>query len=152
MHLTRSRCGNLGQAHVSFCESAGDGGQHLRAIGAVVARFLHTEEVTGSNPVSPTTGSSDPRHADVAQLVEHHLAKVRVAGSNPVVRSGGTALPTSPRERRSVCCESIPRWVGRVVRQRPAKPCTRVLITYPPPPRTSGLRGEGDWRSGSALP
>jgi hypothetical protein len=28
----------------------------------------------------------DP-HADVAQLVEHHLAKVRVAGSNPVVRS-----------------------------------------------------------------
>ena len=27
---------------------------HARAIGAVVARFLHTEEVTGSNPVSPT--------------------------------------------------------------------------------------------------
>ena len=25
--------------------------------------------------------------ADVAQLVEHHLAKVGVAGSNPVVRS-----------------------------------------------------------------
>jgi hypothetical protein len=28
--------------------------------------------------------------ADVAQLVEHHLAKVRVAGSNPVVRSQRT--------------------------------------------------------------
>ncbi len=27
------------------------------------------------------------RHADMAQLVEHHLAKVGVAGSNPVVRS-----------------------------------------------------------------
>src|SRR5215469_3421592 len=27
------------------------------------------------------------QHADVAQLVAHHLAKVRVAGSNPVVRS-----------------------------------------------------------------
>ena len=27
---------------------------HPRAIGAVVARFLDTEEVTGSNPVSPT--------------------------------------------------------------------------------------------------
>src|SRR3954451_10171424 len=27
-----------------------------RAIGAVVARFVHTEEVTGSNPVSPTVG------------------------------------------------------------------------------------------------
>ena len=26
----------------------------VRAIGAVVARFVHTEEVTGSNPVSPT--------------------------------------------------------------------------------------------------
>ena len=26
-------------------------------------------------------------NADVAQLVAHHLAKVRVAGSNPVVRS-----------------------------------------------------------------
>ena len=29
--------------------------------------------------------------ADVAQLVAHHLAKVRVAGSNPVVRSEGLA-------------------------------------------------------------
>src|ERR671917_755931 len=28
------------------------------------------------------------RHAEVAQLVEHHLAMVRVAGSNPVFRSG----------------------------------------------------------------
>ena len=26
----------------------------MGAIGAVVARFVHTEEVTGSNPVSPT--------------------------------------------------------------------------------------------------
>jgi hypothetical protein len=38
-------------------------------------------------------------HADVAQLVEHHLAKVGVAGSNPVVRSKfveittGTTIP-----------------------------------------------------------
>jgi hypothetical protein len=30
---------------------------------------------------------SSERCADVAQLVEHHLAKVGVAGSNPVVRS-----------------------------------------------------------------
>ena len=30
--------------------------------------------------------------ADVAQLVEHHLAKVRVAGSNPVVRSSSATL------------------------------------------------------------
>src|SRR5436190_3075776 len=33
-----------------------------------------------------------PTHADVAQLVEHHLAKVGVAGSNPVVRSNHTAF------------------------------------------------------------
>ena len=35
------------------------------------------------------------RVADVAQLVEHHLAKVRVAGSSPVVRSRprGSSIP-----------------------------------------------------------
>jgi hypothetical protein len=35
------------------------------------------------------------RHADVAQLVEHHLAKVGVAGSNPVVRSTRNVLVSS---------------------------------------------------------
>ena len=30
------------------------------AIGAVVARFVHTEEVTGSNPVSPTNRKTAP--------------------------------------------------------------------------------------------
>ena len=32
--------------------------------------------------------------ADVAQLVAHHLAKVRVAGSNPVIRSKGAVAST----------------------------------------------------------
>jgi hypothetical protein len=43
----------------------------------------------GSAMVSDRTGDGQPYRvcADVAQLVEHHLAKVRVAGSNPVVRS-----------------------------------------------------------------
>src|ERR671933_1339839 len=64
-------------------------------------------------------------NAYVAQLVEHHLAKVRVAGSNPVVRSEtthtgpGGAVPNS-------------RWSGREARQRPAKPSTRVQIPSPP--------------------
>src|SRR5512140_1940668 len=40
-------------------------------------------EATGSGGVL----LSSTAHADVAQLVAHHLAKVRVAGSNPVVRS-----------------------------------------------------------------
>ena len=31
--------------------------------------------------------SSADKRAEVAQLVEHHLAKVRVAGSSPVFRS-----------------------------------------------------------------
>src|SRR6266511_2661668 len=58
--------------------------------------------------------------ADVAQLVEHHLAKVRVAGSNPVVRSERVSRPESLW------------WSGREARQRPAKPCTRVQIPSPP--------------------
>ena len=33
----------------------------------------------------------DYRYARVAQLVEHHLAKVGVAGSSPVSRSGEKA-------------------------------------------------------------
>ena len=32
----------------------------------------------------------------MAQLVEHHLAKVGVAGSNPVVRSIVTVRPVKP--------------------------------------------------------
>ena len=34
-----------------------------------------------------------PCDADMAQLVEHHLAKVGVAGSNPVVRSRTSKRP-----------------------------------------------------------
>lgn len=40
--------------------------------------------------------------ADVAQLVEHHLAKVDVAGSSPVVRSRADhAVPTAQRDRHA---------------------------------------------------
>ena len=63
-------------------------------------------------------------HADVAQLVAHHLAKVRVAGSNPVVRS---SAPVWRRQR-----QPAQRWSGREARQRPAKPSTRVQIPSPP--------------------
>ncbi len=47
-----------------------------RAIGSVVERLVHTEEVTGSNPVSPTgegpasAGSFAVRAADLGQRVE----------------------------------------------------------------------------------
>src|SRR6516225_1100720 len=78
-------------------------------------------------------------HADVAQLVEHHLAKVRVAGSNPVVRS--EAPDAVLRGRRSTWLRRrfVSRQRGRSggvaewLRQGPAKPCTRVR--FPPPPR-----------------
>ena len=60
--------------------------KRLSAIGAAVARFPDTEEVTGSIPVSRTGSPEDP-NADVAQLVAHHLAKVRVASSSLVIRS-----------------------------------------------------------------
>jgi hypothetical protein len=40
----------------SDSDSPPGGVELFRAIGAVVARFLDTEEVTGSNPVSPTSG------------------------------------------------------------------------------------------------
>ena len=66
-----------------------------------------------------------PQTADVAQLVEHHLAKVDVASSNLVVRSQDTVTAT-------VAKPGLTRWVGREARQRPAKPYTRVRIPYPP--------------------
>lgn len=39
------------------------------------------------------------QHADVAQMAERHLAKVKVAGSNPVIRSTPNASKTIERER-----------------------------------------------------
>ena len=70
--------------------------------------------------------------ADVAQLVAHHLAKVRVAGSNPVVRSeaamqarGDTSVEW-PRGEATAC---------------------KAVYTGSNPVSTSG-----GWRSGSALP
>ena len=57
----------------------GEQGGRLQAPGAATLEFSHR---TGDER-SPESGA----HADVAQLVAHHLAKVRVAGSSPVVRS-----------------------------------------------------------------
>ena len=50
-------------------------------------------------------GSRATARADVAQLVERNLAKVEVAGSNPVIRSEGVAAPTVewPRGEAAAC-------------------------------------------------
>ena len=47
-------------------------------------------------------------NADVAQLVAHHLpAKVRVAGSNPVVRSRGHGASGGVAEARQRACKAV---------------------------------------------
>ena len=68
------------------------------------------------------------RNADVAQLVAHHLAKVRVASSSLVIRSSAGA----PSGVSACGFESTSRWRGREARHRPAKPFTRVRIPSPP--------------------
>ena len=46
-------------------------------------------------------------HADVAQLVEHHLAKVRVAGSSPVVRSEVQSLAVEWPRGEATACKAV---------------------------------------------
>ena len=50
----------------------------------------------------PRLGVPFGAHADVAQLVEHHLAKVGVAGSNPVVRSTKPQVTAHARRPRLI--------------------------------------------------
>ena len=47
----------------------------------------YKQRVTGSSPVLSTIP------ADLAHLVERHLAKVEVAGSSPVIRSKTKTVP-----------------------------------------------------------
>ena len=46
-------------------------------------------------------------YADVAQLVAHHLAKVRVAGSSPVVRSRGESLAVEWPRGEATACKAV---------------------------------------------
>ena len=62
----------------------------------------------------------------MAQLVEHNLAKVGVAGSSPVVRS---IVCKEPIEESALFIRRL----GQVVRQRPAKPLPPVRIRASPP-------------------
>jgi hypothetical protein len=96
-------------------------------------------------PGGDTAATMSGLHADVAQLVEHHLAKVRVAGSNPVVRSEvpGAVLGVfddTARLRSVWLCRHLGRparaaaggGMAEWLRQGPAKPCTRVRFPLPP--------------------
>ena len=84
------------------------------AIGAAVARFPDTEEVTGSNPVSPTKFSqirvvSRPNRClgcdlPVVEVRAKRASKPRHAGGNTAaIRSRILATSTAPRTRRGSC-------------------------------------------------
>ena len=73
------------------------------AIGAVVARFVHTEEVTGSNPVSPTSKTAGQRpfsgrkaasRATYVQHDAHGVASLRAAVS--LFRRLSESVPSLP--------------------------------------------------------
>ena len=74
------------------------------------------------------------QHADVAQLVEHNLAKVGVASSNLVIRSQQVL------------------WHGGVAERPKAAACKAVKprVQIPSPPQS--YKDPVVWRSGSALP
>ena len=107
----------VSQMLVSLATAEPDPVARLRAISAGTQDAKDQEKAVGAETLSTTPSTSSARRrrsaradrcvavrrgggvgdhrryadrrvtADVAQLVEHHLAKVRVAGSNPVVRS-----------------------------------------------------------------
>src|SRR6185503_16071430 len=95
-------------------------------------------------PWDAVEGGSGKRYnfklvAAVAQLVERNLAKVEVESSRLFCRSsfaGEAALKRFPpfriRPIRSCWAPPLGRG-GRVVMQRPAKPCTPVRFRPPPP-------------------
>src|SRR3954454_18908071 len=72
-----------------------------RAIGAVVARFLDTEEVTGSNPVSPTSTKQPLTCGDASQGLLHHPGRVAhvsfPAWSMPFWRCQSSGMSSSQR-------------------------------------------------------
>ena len=90
------------------------------------------------------------RSADVAQLVERNLAKVEVAGSNPVVRSERVRQATVlTREKASVvewprgeatACKAVYTGSNPVSTSTPSRETLVMLVLL------------DDWRSGSALP
>ena len=72
------------------------------------------QEVKGSTPFISTEGRRGKRSvAEVAQLVEHQLPKLRVAGSSPVFRSKGEAGNLDGRLSASfIASELLPAFWG----------------------------------------
>ena len=72
-----------------------------------LARIGYSSERT---PVLSLRARASREQADVAQLVAHHLAKVRVAGSNPVVRSRCRKPSREPTVRSALRYQSGSVW------------------------------------------
>ena len=111
---------------------------------------LQAVTATGSNGsrrcsqgihIAPSSAIVIRSDAGIAQLVEHDLAKVGVASSSLVSRSSFKQNLGEPRfcflKRNPTCygCGSAQWPGGRVVMQRPAKPCTPVRFRPWPPLR-----------------
>ena len=60
-------------------------GRQFASVAQLVEHVTENHSVVGSIPTGGTSDKS--RYADLAHLVERHLAKVEVAGSSPVIRS-----------------------------------------------------------------
>ena len=106
--------------------------------------FLHLRERRVKSMESP---GQPGRHADVAQLVAHHLAKVRVASSSLVIRSSaGISFGGSRRGRTTH--GGVAERLGTGLQSRlHGFESRRHLHSRSRPEFDSG-----DWRSGSALP
>ena len=93
-----------------------------RAIGSVVERLVHTEEVTGSNPVSPTPPSTPagrrPSSGGLRPFVVGTIAERR--GAAPAGESGALRVrdPAGRRRRRAV---GGGRYDGRRAVRRPPR-------------------------------
>jgi hypothetical protein len=108
--------------------------------------------LVGKRRTAHCGGTEKSGNADVAQLVEHHLAKVDVASSNLVVRSQDTV--TAKTFRVTGILANTVGWP-----RGEAAACKAVYTGSNPVPTSvktldsgSGRVAMGDWRSGSALP
>ena len=83
-------------------------GRHFSCANALVAQLV--EQRTENPCVDGSIPSGGTKVADVAHLVERHLAKVEVAGSSPVIRSSFVYKALQPSGKAEVCKTSIPQF------------------------------------------
>ena len=111
----------------------------IRPRGEFAGRARSAKVLNARRPWPACAASRERGRCGRGSVVEHHLAKVRVAGSNPVVRS---EVPDAVSRADGPHGSSVP-WQGSQperagggmaewLRQGPATPCTRVRFPLPP--------------------